>query len=243
MTDMTTSRRLATYSALPLAGLVLLSACFVQAQTSSLPLVVNGTATPASAPATTAVSQSWDQLTPRQKQALAPLGAQWRALTPQQQSKWLAISQNFSYLSVSDQITMHARMADWVALSPQQRNQARFNYNTVQKSLPKEDIKAKWEAYQALSSEEKRQLSAGAQPPAKSAAPSAKPVEPHRLVQTPARLTDPTREAAARPAPSLIDRKTLLPRPPTVATPASTSPGSDTPSTDAARTATETSPS
>ena len=81
---------------------------------------------------------------------MAPRGAQWSALTAQQQSKWLAISENFAQMSVAEQITMHARMSDWVALSPQQRNLARLNFNKLQ-SLPKEDKKAKWEAYQALS--------------------------------------------------------------------------------------------
>jgi hypothetical protein len=237
MTDMT-CRQHASRFVLQMAGLVLLSACFTSAIAQTLPLTP---ATSTSGATPVAVSQSWQQLTPRQKQALAPLGAQWSALSAQQQSKWLAISQNFSQLSVSEQITMHARMADWVALSPQQRNLARFNYNTVQ-SLPKEDKKAKWEAYQALSAEEKRQLSAVVQSPAKSGAPTAKPVEPHRLVQTPQRPVDATRDTA-RPNPSAIDRKTLLPRPPAMVAPASTSPASEAVSPNTTRNATETSPS
>ncbi len=64
--------------------------------------------------ATHAATNAWRQLTPVQKQALAPLGAQWGALTAQQQSKWLIISKNFSELPVANQITIHARMADWV---------------------------------------------------------------------------------------------------------------------------------
>ena len=121
------------------------------------------------------ISSAWLQLTPMQRQALAPLGAQWSALTAQQQNKWLTISKNFTQLPVADQVTMHSRMADWVDLSPQQRNLARLNFNQIQ-TLPKEDKKAKWEAYQALSEEEKRSLVAGTASPAKSAAPTAKPV-------------------------------------------------------------------
>lgn len=160
-----------------------------------------------SAPAApTEKSSAWRQLTPMQRQALAPLGAQWSALTPQQQNKWLTISKNFTQLPVADQITMHSRMADWVDLSPQQRNLARLNFNQMQ-SLPKEDKKAKWEAYQALTEEEKRLLLAGTPSPAKSAAPTTKPLEPHRQVQTPVRAA-----AGSASAPSAIDRKTLLPR-------------------------------
>lgn len=152
-------------------------------------------------------SVAWLTLTPLQKQALAPLGAQWGALTARQQNKWLAISRNFSQLSVAEQITLHSRMAEWVDLSPQQRNLARLNFNKLQ-SLPKEDKKAQWEAYQALSAEEKRQLSGQTISPPKSAAPSAKPVPSHRQVQTPARVE------TGQPAPiKPIDKKTLLPLP------------------------------
>lgn len=186
-------------------------------------------------------SKSWQQLTPQQKQALAPLGAQWGALTGPQQNKWLVISKNFQQMSVAEQITMHNRMADWVGLSPQQRNVARLNFQAVQKNLPKEDKRAKWEAYQALSTEEKRQLSAGALSLNKSAAPTAKPVEAHRLVQTPLRATD-TAPDSTRPATAVIDRKTLLPKAPAIAAPAPL-PVPDVNSNDVPRSAPETSPS
>lgn len=184
-------------------------------------------------------SASWQQLTPRQKQALAPLGVQWATLTAQQQSKWLTISQNFFQLSAVEQSTMHARMADWVALSPEQRNVARFNFNSLQ-NLPKEDKKAKWEAYQALSADEKRQLSTASTSPGKSAARTAKPPEPHRVVQTRITPNDSSRAANS----TSIDRKTLLPLSPALSAPhqvpAPTS--SETPF-DSVRPHTETSPS
>ncbi len=160
-----------------------------------------------------AVSRAWRQLTPMQRQALAPLGAQWSALSTQQQAKWLTLSKNFTQLTVADQITMHSRMADWVDLSPQQRNLARLNFNQFQ-YLPKEDKKAQWEAYQALPTEKKLLLSAGTASPAKSAAPTIKPLEAHRQVHTPVRAS-----ANHSSAPAAIDRKTLLPRQPTLAAP------------------------
>jgi hypothetical protein len=187
-------------------------------------------------PAQPATSSAWRQLTPMQRQALAPLGAQWSALTAQQQTKWLTISKNFTQLPVADQVTMHSRMADWVDLSPQQRNLARLNFNQMQ-SLPKEDKKAKWEAYQALTAEEKRLLVAGTASPAKSAAPTAKPVEPHRQVQTPVRAA-----AGSASQPSTIDRKTLLPLQPTLATPSPNQP-SPTEMPEGLKPASETSPS
>ena len=192
-----------------------------QAAPSSTPTLANANANAdgtAQKSLTPAVSTAWQQLNPRQKQALAPLGAQWGALTGQQQNKWLAISQNFTQLSVPEQITMHARMADWVALSPQQRNLARLNFNTIQK-LPKEDKKAQWEAYQALSAEEKSLLSAGSAVPTKSAAPTAKPLAAHRVVTTTVR---PTSKDQAQPI--AIDRKTLLPPTTSLPVPAPSAP-------------------
>jgi len=159
-------------------------------------------------------SQAWQRLNPKQKEALAPLGAQWGSLTAQQQNKWLAISQNFTQLSVADQVTMHTRMADWVALSPQQRTLARLNFNKLQ-NLPKEDKKSKWEAYQALSDEEKSAFSNQSTAPQKSAARSAKPQESPRLITTPKGVSADNQRSA--PA---INRKTLLPKPPAVAVPA-----------------------
>lgn len=204
---------------------------------STLPAINTATPDTVSA-APTATSSAWRQLTPTQKQALAPLGAQWSALTSQQQAKWLTISKNFTQLPVADQVTMHSRMADWVDLSPQQRNLARLNFNQMQ-SLPKEDKKAKWEAYQALPAEEKRLLSASTASPAKSAAPTIKPLEAHRQVQTPVKAT-----GGGAPQTAVIDRKTLLPRQSTLTMPPQSPPlpaSSDMP--EGGKPASETAPS
>ncbi len=94
-------------------------------------------------------------------------------------------------------------------MSPAQRNQARLNFNSLQ-SLPKDQRKNRWDEYQALSDEDKRKLSAGVLSPAKTAAPSPKPMASDRLVQPTLR----TVPAAALPPRAPIDRKTLLPVPP-----------------------------
>lgn len=222
MTDMANSPPFSpTKVALKTGYVWLVTACLASAcaQTAAqeIPPLTQTNASAQKAP-TPPVSTAWQQLNPKQKQALAPLGAQWGALTGQQQNKWLAISQNFSQLSVPEQITMHARMADWVALSPQQRNLARLNFNVIQQ-LPKEDKKAQWEAYQALSAEEKRLLSARSAAPTKSAAPTAKPLEAHRVVITTVR---PTSKDQAQP--TAIDRKTLLPPTPSLTPPVPAAP-------------------
>lgn len=154
-------------------------------------------------------SGNWKQLKSHEKSTLSPLAAQWGELTDTQRSKWLTIAHQFDRLTAPEQEVMQARMREWVALSPVQRNQARLNFNTVQ-GLSKDEKKTRWDEYQALSEEEKRKLSAGALTPAKTAAPSRKPVAPDRLVQPTVRSVP----SAALPVRTPIDRKTLLPLPP-----------------------------
>lgn len=168
---------------------------------------------PAVAPASQASAATdgdWKQLSPRQKKALQPLSSRWGELTALQKNKWLALSKNFEQLSPQEQQTLHARMSEWVALSPLERNRARLNFNSVQ-NLPREDVKAKWDEYQALTPEQRRQLASGVYVPAKSAAPANKPTPAERLVQPPSR---PAPGSGQTKAPSGIDRNTLLPLPP-----------------------------
>ena len=156
-------------------------------------------------------SGAWQSLSKRQKLALAPLAAGWHELTAQQRQKWLTLSRNFFELSDEEQMTLHSRMREWAALSPRQRSQARFHFNTTQ-SLSAQDKRAQWEAYQALSDQEKHKLSSGPKPPVKSAARSfAAPST--RLVSPPLLPVNASR-AIQRVAPSKpIHPKTLLPQP------------------------------
>lgn len=164
-------------------------------------------------PATDATSRfpgsaNWKQLSAAHKTALAPLSGHWAELSETQRSKWLAIARHFDQLSPAEQQVMHSRMREWVTLSPVQRNQARLNFNSLQ-SISKDQKKSRWDEYQTLSEEEKRKLSAGAPGPAKTTAPSAKPVAGDRLVQPTVRAVPP----AAQPSRAPIDRNTLLPVP------------------------------
>jgi hypothetical protein len=165
----------------------------------------------ASPTAPTPTSAAWQSLSKRQKLALAPLAADWHELTAQQRQKWLTLSKNFSQISDEEQLTLHSRMREWAALSPRQRSQARFHFNTTQ-ALSAQDKRAQWEAYQALTEQEKRKLSSGPKPPVKSAARSFAPPST-RLVSPPLLPINATR-AVQRVAPSKpIHPKTLLPQP------------------------------
>lgn len=168
--------------------------------------------TPVTAPPaaqSTPPSQAWQRLSKRQKQALAPLANSWDTLTPVQRQKWLTLSRGFLRLSDEEQITLHTRMSDWAALSPKQRNQARFHFKSAQK-LPIDDKRAQWEAYQQLSEQDKRLLSSGPRPPVKSTARSTRPPSP-RLISPPA-LPNHGERAISQVAPAqATNPQTLLP--------------------------------
>jgi hypothetical protein len=154
----------------------------------------------------------WSELTPAQQQALTPLAGTWDTVSEAQKRKWLAMSQNFPMLSAAEQATLRSRMTEWVALSPQQRTQARLNFGQTQQLAP-DDKKAKWEAYQALSPEEKRKLAAKA-PKAPAAAAAVKPVAPEKLAGVPKAKSKPhTGTARIAAAPNQVDHNTLLPQP------------------------------
>lgn len=177
---------------------------------ASAPIASAPTTSATVAPNTTVTSRRWQSLTLKQKQALAPLGAQWDSLTVQQRKKWLTVSDTFLQLTDEEQVTMHGRMSEWAGLSAKERSAARFNFNSTL-SLSIEDKRAQWEAYQSLPERDKQQLSSGPKPPAKSAARNTLPAN-NRLMSPPT-LPVNTSKAIARVAPSRpIDPQTLLPK-------------------------------
>jgi hypothetical protein len=145
----------------------------------------------------------WETLTTPQKLALYPLAERWALISEAQTRRWLALAANFSALPEEEQAKFHDRMTDWASLSAQQRNQARLNY-AVTNRLARDDKRAQWEAYQALSDEEKRALAARAAPKPKGAATALRPVSPKKLAQVPAATqANPSRPNAPKIPPVL----------------------------------------
>ncbi|MET0519967.1 MAG: DUF3106 domain-containing protein, partial [Burkholderiaceae bacterium] len=89
--------------------------------------------------------------------ALAPLERDWNSLDDTSKSKWLETVPRFFALSADDQGRVHERMRAWARLSPAERQQARYAYH-VALHLKANEREAKWEAYQALSPEKRREL-------------------------------------------------------------------------------------
>ena len=163
-------------------------------------------------PARAEAKPTWAELTPPQQEALAPLAGTWRSLGEAHKRKWLALSMNFSTMPPPEQARLHSRMTEWAALSVQQRNAARLNYAEARKVAPSEK-RAKWEAYQALSPEEKRRLAgkAAAKPTPPGTALAVKPA-PQQLAKVP---KSKKAEGGAKIAviPGQVDNNTLLPQP------------------------------
>ena len=153
----------------------------------------------------------WLELTPAQQLALQPLHGHWNGLSDAQKRKWLVLSKNYPNMASAEQAKLQARMTEWVALSAQQRTQARLNYVQAKAISPTEK-QEKWQAYQALSPEEKNKL-ARTQPPAKGAAPVVKPDAAAQLTRVPTspKSVKPGQKIAT--ATHKIDQKTLLPQP------------------------------
>ncbi len=141
-------------------------------------------ATQSPAPVAQLQSANWASLTPAQQTALAPLAKSWERLSEGQRRKWIAIAKEYPQLSEADKAKMHSRMVEWAALSPKDRELARLNYAQT-KSVAKSDRAADWEAYQALSPEEKKKLAASATTKPVGAAVAPKPVAPSKLAAVP----------------------------------------------------------
>lgn len=183
------------------------------AQASRAGTVSKASTPPPKAPVKRQTKPLWRELTPAQQQALAPLAGTWDTISEAQKRKWIALSKNFPMMSGAEQAKLHSRMSDWVALSPQQRTQARLNFGQTQQLAPS-DKKAQWEAYQALSPEEKRKLAAKA-PKAPAAAAAVKPMAPEKLAGVPkARHKPQNKTARIAAAPNQVDHNTLLPQHP-----------------------------
>lgn len=138
---------------------------------------------PVSAGATEGTAH-WARLPASQKKALQPLAAEWDKLDEAHRRKWMALARNFDAMGPQEQSTLHSRMTEWALLSPRERVRARLNFAEVQRLAPESERKAKWDAYQALSEDERRALAERAVAP-RGTAPPVRPVQRERLAPLP----------------------------------------------------------
>lgn len=146
---------------------------------------------------------AWSELNTPQKLALYPLAERWATMGEAQKRRWLALAQSFAALPRDEQEKLHSRMTDWASLSAQQRSQARLNY-AVTKRLAPDNKRAQWEAYQALSEEERNLLAARAARPS-GAATALRPVSPKKLARVPAATAAPGTTPNLPKIPPVVD--------------------------------------
>jgi len=132
---------------------------------------------------------SWSELSTAQKAALKPLAGSWAGISAAQKRKWIALSQNYPSLPPTEQAKLHSRMDDWASLSAAQRNQARLNFAET-KQLSPDQKKSKWEAYQALTPQEKQKLATGSPATPAGAALAVTPVPKQKLADVPPSRSD-----------------------------------------------------
>ncbi|HEU4622627.1 MAG TPA: DUF3106 domain-containing protein [Burkholderiaceae bacterium] len=111
-----------------------------------------------SGPAPTATARpTWSELTPAQRQALAPLQNDWDGLDAERKRKWLEISARMPNMQPAERERVQQRMRDWAAMSPKERQEARRNYRELKKTPPDQRQRA-WEQYQQLPEDERKRL-------------------------------------------------------------------------------------
>lgn len=183
----------------------------------------------------------WQELSAQQRSALKPLERDWPGIDAPRKQKWLEIASRYHSLPPAEQARMSARMTQWATLSPNERGQARQNFQEARQLTPQER-QARWEAYQALTPEQRRQLAAS-RPPAARENGSRDPVQTKsNIVPNPAyagapravaptvvqaasgattslmnrRPTPPAHQQPGMPkiaaSPGFVDRSTLLPQ-------------------------------
>ena len=113
----------------------------------------------------------WQDLTPGQRSALKPLARDWAGIDAIRKQKWLDIADRYPSLPPAEQQRISGRMAEWVQMSPAERGRTRLNYQSA-RGLTPEERQARWQAYQALSPEQRSELARRAAPA------SGKPAQP-----------------------------------------------------------------
>jgi hypothetical protein len=105
---------------------------------------------------------SWAELSPAERQFLAPFASDWDKWDAQRKAKWRGIAQRYPKMAPAEQERLRQQMTAWAQLSPAERAAARERYKTLKTMSPeqKQQVRQKWEQYQSLPPEQKRELAA-----------------------------------------------------------------------------------
>jgi hypothetical protein len=109
---------------------------------------------------------AWASLNAHQKQALAPLQRDWPGIDAQRKQKWLEVASRFPAMAEDERDRVRERMAEWARLTPAERTRARLQFQET-RQVSADERAARWQAYQALSPEERQKLAQRAKPAAR----------------------------------------------------------------------------
>lgn len=157
-------------------------------------------------------SPRWPELTNEQQQALTPLQKLWPEINQARKRKWLAVSSNFQDLPELEQQKLQDRMREWASMTEVERAQARLQYAHAQ-AIGVDERRQRWEAYLALSQEEREQLAQHRPRKPQGAAVALRPA-PRSKIITPVQRTDTSTHqgfSALRIDTDQIHPSTLLP--------------------------------
>jgi hypothetical protein len=115
---------------------------------------------------------AWASLTVAQQQALGPLKPEWSSIDATRKQKWLEVAAQFSSMPGDDRNRIQQRMAEWVRMSPAERGRARMQYQEARRLSPGQ-LEERWQAYEALPSDQRQALAASAAQPSRK--PATKP--------------------------------------------------------------------
>lgn len=135
---------------------------------------------------------AWSELSPAQQAALAPLAADWALIDRNRKEKWLEVAARFPAMPAAERERVLERMAPWANMTPTERGQARLKFQEARQLSP-DDRSARWEAYQALPEDERREwalrgpasAAAAASSPAAAKAAASQPAAKRNIVQAP----------------------------------------------------------
>lgn len=111
---------------------------------------------------------TWASLNKAQQATLAPLQRDWASIDAPRKQKWLEVAGRFARMPESERRRVQERMAEWARMTPAQRTNARLQFQETRQLSPA-DRQARWEAYKALTPEQRQALARRAHPPARSA--------------------------------------------------------------------------
>ncbi len=109
---------------------------------------------------------NWAALSKSQQANLAPLKEEWGSVDASGKQKWLEVAGRMPRMNADERVRIQQRMTEWVRMSPTERGQARIHFQEARQLAPG-GRQEQWDAYQALSPEQRHALTAQAASAAK----------------------------------------------------------------------------